>query len=920
MKWFPHPDASNSANCVDPLSSAIRYPLRWTHFPLDRAAALALSCSHAALNPQSFVMPPVQPASSARPPVPPAQSIPSWMAIPSIHVSSTPTRWKVLEELRELLGDLDEQVVAQWQTHNLLQRRDAELEHRAQAQQAKQSEQQEGEQENRKAGRTDQQETETNRVNSIGVEEDDTATTNGHNGIVHQRTETKRKERERRNRHRDTQPSSTQETDGEQQPNASESMVEQHERKKEKKRKREHHDGTDQLLQQQVSSSESAVNIMPPLAEINIDSPAAPPQRQPTLPANGMQEIEITIDDEPDNLPSVPPSPPPAASRQPSPLPPPSPAPLSRLSLLSVLTFLLPARDPASYASWSIDTLVQRVQAEYTSQLYELCLPTELSTELLFSFAHLLSPLILPSGRVVPVYVDGEVCRLVREVAAHVMAAIEGSTEGADNNDDEDDEESAVPVDEARLALSEVVRVSEMIGMSEADIGAIQRWLQSVTPAVKPLAVPVRASPINSGIHPLSTSSPSPSPSRASTSFSSSSAPSPSSSSSSSSVQPASTVPVSLTAAVAAAKPRFIVLDGANIGRWSGSGDPSTEVTVTTTTSRPSHLQHLPSTDSRTMSRFASWQLVAAVHAVEQLLNVPALICLPEQFIRRPERFAVQDSDLLLLLQKQGKLHRLPTGADDDSQLIRMAESGNTWIVTNDNFRDHVYSGRVSKQWVDERVIKFYTIEFPRVGAGGVGGGGVRTEEEVREKGQVCLVDPSVLRRNMHAKEEMERERERDEAETAAATRQHPSPTLAGSWYDGQQYVSKTGYPSILSFPLHPPPPPPPNQTQYLPHPPPSGEVGFPPHSFGPPPDLYMPYPPPPPFSHSPTYAPAAPYWPAAPPAGHNGMSYTVPAGYPPPPPSYPSQAAAARPSSTAPPIYPPGALRPEHFRSLKRS
>ena len=878
------------------------------------------------------------------------------MAIPSVHLSTTPTRWKVLEELRQLLGNLDEQVAAQWQTHTLLQRRDAELDCRAQteSEEKKQSEQSLANDRAKAGQRMGDEETDTAvRQHRGKVSRQEVVETDGQNGSDEQQLKTDRKEKRRKKAERDEQSTSKQQqpTAARPQPVATEPMLEQQAQKKRKRAEDEESTQPSQQQQQrqQHSKSEAPFAIVRPLEEITIDdSPAPSPHAQPLLPAHGMQEIDISIDSDDNTSPPPPPQVAPPQTVPSLPLPPPPPPPLpSRVALLSVLTFLMPSRDPAAYAAWSAETLVQRIQAEYASQLSDLSLPTELSTELLFAFAHLLSPVILPTGSVRPVFVDSEVCRLIREVAAHVMAAIHAAAEAAvsadgeeedeeEDDEDEEDEEresNVVPVDEARLALNEVLRVSGMIGMEVAEVAAIQQWLESVAPAFKPSVTASSHSTTTNGTHRLSASTPSSSPSRASTSsstFSSASA----SSTTTSAVSPSSSAcAVSLTAAVAAAKPRYIVLDGANIGRWSGSGDPSADVTVTTTTSRPSHLQHLPSTDSRTMSRLASWQLVAAVHAVEQQLGVPALICLPEQFIRRPERFAVQDSELLLLLQKQGKLHRLPTGADDDSALLQMAESANTWIVSNDNFRDHVYSGRVTRQWADERLIKFYTIEFPRVGSGGVGGvgdGGVATEEGVRERGQVCLVEPSALRRNMHAKEDMEREKEREDAETAAAaqTAQHVGPPAAGNgaWYDGQHHISKTGYPSILSFPLHPPPQTRPHQPHYPPPHPPSASFGYPPHphSYPPPAELYMHYPPPaPPLGHHSAYPPVGPYWPsAAPPAGSHPLPpYGAPPSYAPP--SAGSAAASHRTPSQAPPqtlVYPPGALRPEHFHRSRRS
>jgi hypothetical protein len=227
----------------------------------------------------------------------------------------------------------------------------------------------------------------------------------------------------------------------------------------------------------------------------------------------------------------------------------------------------------------------------------------------------------------------------------------------------------------------------------------------------------------------------------------------------------------SLFSAVSAAKPKFLVLDGANIGRWSGSGDPSEEiVTVHYINSNNSNSGgqlggELP--NQRSLIRFESWQVYAAVLAVEKQLKIPALVCLPEQYIRKPERYAVRNVELLLFLQAEGKLHRLPAGADDDIQLITLAQHANTWLITNDNLRDHVAAQIISQAWVNQYVIKYYTINFPSLlqetapsSAKQWNVASASDKEKqleiinklVIQRGSVHLVAPEALRRNIKAK------------------------------------------------------------------------------------------------------------------------------------------------------------------------
>ena len=207
------------------------------------------------------------------------------------------------------------------------------------------------------------------------------------------------------------------------------------------------------------------------------------------------------------------------------------------------------------------------------------------------------------------------------------------------------------------------------------------------------------------------------------------------------------------------------------------------------------------------MIRLDSWQIAAAILAVETQLHTPALCCLPEQFIRRPSRFGVRDVDLLLLLQKAGKLHRLPAGADDDTQLIALTNEAETWLVTNDNLRDHVYGGVVSKEWVGSRLIKYYTVEYPRIGVevGKEVGEGLKTMEEVKERGSVCLIEPAAMRKNIHTKEQMAAETEEggDQQQRGQQPQQLPP---AGYPHATTGYA---GYPAPYGYqPYYPPLPP----------------------------------------------------------------------------------------------------------------
>ena len=750
------------------------------------------------------------------------------------NLTTTPTRKLLLLELRDLLGPLNDDVAAEWITPWLLQRRDAELLDILYRQ--RQAQQQQGD-----AGQDAKRSGASRDLN--GGEEHAAAEelpSNGHaapaengDGRVPELSRTKpalRRQQAQQQTAQRPQQQKQKQSNGEKEHRADSSSSSAAQEGSRKRRREQDAAAAETAAASPPSHSSSGVSTSAgSAASATPPTPAASQPSVVSVPSfavlpHGM--VEIDIDDVDD-----------------SPLPPPRPAavpsiaasaPPSREQLLAALSFLLPDRDPAFYSSWTPEALVQRVQSAYYEQLYEMSRETLLTPALLFSFAHLLSPALLPSSPPLPAYVDAAISGAVLDICRHIRLAIENDGVGAGGAEGEDEEEEdAVSVrDEARLALSQVLRVSAVIGLSREEADWIRQWIQSVTPVV-PVAPAVPAPTIPAVASPV--------PSGAGDEDDDDDGADAASPAAGSAEKPSieSLTHLSLSAAVAVIKPRFILLDGANIGRWSGSGDPSTEITVSTGSSLPSHLQHLPASTApltRSMTRFDSWQVAAAVHAVESSLGTPALICLPEQYVRRPERLGVRDVELLLLLQRQGKLHRLPAGADDDTALIQLAVDSNTWIVTNDNLRDHVYRKTVSRDWVACRLIKFYTLVFPKplgagdddnAAAGGAAaaaaraaGSGLKTMDDALERGSVCLVEPAAMRsRVQQAKDRMEQGR----ADVAEASEEPPVPDV--------QLAPPP-------FPAHP--------YQYFP----------PPAMYAPPPGLPFAYPP-----YYPQYPPAPPPW-----------------------------------------------------------
>jgi len=56
-------------------------------------------------------------------------------------------------------------------------------------------------------------------------------------------------------------------------------------------------------------------------------------------------------------------------------------------------------------------------------------------------------------------------------------------------------------------------------------------------------------------------------------------------------------------------------------------------------------------------------------------------------------------------------LHRSPAGSDDDQFILDYAQSKNAFVLSNDQFRDHIDKGLVSRRWVDEHRWAFMFVD-----------------------------------------------------------------------------------------------------------------------------------------------------------------------------------------------------------------
>jgi hypothetical protein len=157
----------------------------------------------------------------------------------------------------------------------------------------------------------------------------------------------------------------------------------------------------------------------------------------------------------------------------------------------------------------------------------------------------------------------------------------------------------------------------------------------------------------------------------------------------------------------AAKRPRYIVIDAADIAHWQGSGAVG---------SMPLPGARAGGVAVPCARRFSSWQVAAAVKAVEQQvsgLGIQVVTWLGEQYLRSPSSYSVHDVWVLLELQRQGKLHLMPAGADGAHEMIRLAQMEDTYLVSNNDLTEYVSDGALTPQWRDAHLCKFFTFALP---------------------------------------------------------------------------------------------------------------------------------------------------------------------------------------------------------------
>jgi hypothetical protein len=167
---------------------------------------------------------------------------------------------------------------------------------------------------------------------------------------------------------------------------------------------------------------------------------------------------------------------------------------------------------------------------------------------------------------------------------------------------------------------------------------------------------------------------------------------------------PPTTAPQSLSELLqqSAHRPRYIVIDGASVAHWQGSGSM------------------IAALGPGVARRFESWQVVAAVKAVEKQvspLGIKVITCLGENYLRKPAEFAVRDPWALLQLQRQNKLNLLPEEADIEHALITLSQQDDTYVLSNSALTSHVSSGLITDEWRQAHVVKFWTLTLPGEGA-----------------------------------------------------------------------------------------------------------------------------------------------------------------------------------------------------------
>ena len=124
----------------------------------------------------------------------------------------------------------------------------------------------------------------------------------------------------------------------------------------------------------------------------------------------------------------------------------------------------------------------------------------------------------------------------------------------------------------------------------------------------------------------------------------------------------------------------LIVIDGANIGHYN------------TTPGKVG------------VKFFSSDQLRKAVTACLKNGLQPRIL-LPQHYLDSKHKDNVADDvEILLQLEKDGFLVRLPSNINDDLPIIDLAKHKGAFILTNDGFKDHVESGLINSEFIKARI------------------------------------------------------------------------------------------------------------------------------------------------------------------------------------------------------------------------
>jgi hypothetical protein len=103
-------------------------------------------------------------------------------------------------------------------------------------------------------------------------------------------------------------------------------------------------------------------------------------------------------------------------------------------------------------------------------------------------------------------------------------------------------------------------------------------------------------------------------------------------------------------------------------------------------------------------------------------------------------RLSASSEAALRWLEERDSIVQTPSQADDDLFTISYAQRELTPVVTNDNYRDHITRGLISKRWADARLIKYAFFPGQSGAAWMPDMAGARMLEEFKRAGKLAHV------------------------------------------------------------------------------------------------------------------------------------------------------------------------------------